>query len=109
MPATWRSLFGDAAGTARFRRSFNRPTNLGADEQVYLILDGIGGRADISLNGNHLAVVVETMFSAEFEVTRLLEPSNVLLIELAFDPAEHPDRPGGLWAPVALEIRGPEA
>jgi hypothetical protein len=109
MPATWQSLFGDAAGRARFRRRFNRPTNLDADERVFLVFDGISGAAEISLNGHGLGAVTGAAFSAEFEATPLLEPANVLLVELVFNPADHPEQPGGLWAPVALEIRGGQA
>jgi beta-galactosidase/beta-glucuronidase len=105
MPATWQSLFGDAPGRARFRRRFNQPTNLDADERVDIVFDGVSGAAEISLNGHSLGTVAGAAFSARFETTALLESANVLLVELAFTPADHPEQPGGLWAPVALEIR----
>ena len=107
MPAAWQSLFGDAAGIARFRRRFNRPTNLDADERVFLVFDGLAGRASLSLNGDALGSVEAAACPAEFDVTPRLAARNTLTVEVVFDPAHHPGRPGGLWAPVALEIRRP--
>jgi hypothetical protein len=107
MPATWQSLFGDAAGTARFRRRFNRPTNLDPDERVFLVFGGLAGWVRVSLNGAELGSLSAGHDPAEFDVTPRLAPRNTLDVEVTFDPAAVAGRPGGLWAPVALEIRGP--
>ncbi|HUG94317.1 MAG TPA: hypothetical protein VML55_26035 [Planctomycetaceae bacterium] len=105
MPAPWEALFGDAAGTARFRRRFNRPTNLDPQERVFIVFDGIGGQANVSLNARCVGTVAEAAPAAEFDVTAVLESRNVLIVDVAFNPAERPQQPGGLWAAVALEIR----
>jgi hypothetical protein len=106
MPTTWQSLFGDTAGTARFRRRFHRPTNLDPDERVFLVFDGIGGRAEIRLNGRQFSSIDAAACPAGFDVTALLAPRNELTVDVVFDPDKVPGQPGGLWAPVALEIRG---
>lgn len=105
MPADWRSMFGDASGTVRFRRRFHRPTNLEEHERVFIVFDGLGGTASVAVNGQQLGTVHSPQHSAEFEITRRLEPSNILTVEVEFDAAVRRDDRGGLWGPVALEVR----
>lgn len=108
MPAEWRTSFGSAAGTARFRRRFNRPTNLDADERVFVVLDGVGGTGEARLDDRRLGTVDGAQGSAAFDVTDLLKPANELVVELEFDPAVDESVRGGLWGPVAIEIRRAE-
>lgn len=105
LPAEWRSVFGSSAGTVRFRRRFGRPTNLDPDERVDLVFDGVGGAVRVLLNGQPLGLIRDTDAAARFDVTTLLQPRNEVTVDVAFDPSRHPDKPGGLWAAVALEIR----
>lgn len=105
LPASWQALFGAVPGRARLRRRFHRPTNLDPHEHVFIVFDGIGGTAEISVNGHHLGTVADGPERQGFDITSLLQPANDLFVEITFDAESSADRPGGLWAPVALEIR----
>jgi hypothetical protein len=108
MPIDWRSVFGEQAGRARLRRKFHKPTNLDADERVFIVFDGIGGRGEVRLGDQVLGQVDETVSTASFEITAALQPANELLVDLEFDPSRHLEMAGGLWGPVAIEIRTAE-
>jgi beta-galactosidase/beta-glucuronidase len=108
MPIDWRSVFGEQAGRVVLRRKFHKPTNLDADETVFVVFDGISGRGDVRLDDQILGPVEETVTTLSFEITALLQPTNELLVELDFDPHRNPDTDGGLWGPVAIEIRSTE-
>ena len=108
MPSEWRSEFGDIAGTVRFCRHFNKPTNLDADESVFIVLTGFGGEGTASLNGTQLGTIADGESQAEFDITRHLKQGNQLALEIEFDPGSNVTRPGGLWGPVVLEIRSPD-
>lgn len=105
MPIDWRSLFGDRVGKVRFRRRFGCPTNLEPHERVFLVFDGIGGEAQVTLNDRPLGAIAAEKDTAEFEVTGLLNWRNQMTVDIDFDPARSPGRPGGLWAAVVLEMR----
>ena len=105
MPASWQSIFGDVSGTVRFLRRFGRPTNLESDERVFIVFDGVGGSADIAVNDRKLGKFADPDRGIGFEVTNLLQESNQLVVELEFDVERAGGKPGGLWAPVAIEIR----
>ncbi len=105
LPADWQSLFADRAGTVRFLRRFHCPTNLESHERVFIVFDGIRGSGQVGLNGDILGAIDLDTPQAEFDVTSQLKPANELTVELSFDPAKDTDQPGGLWKPVALEIR----
>ena len=105
MPASWQTLFGDEPGRAEFRRKFNLPTNLEAHEHVWIVFDGIRGEVAVSLNGQRLGQIADSVATAEFEITRHLRLNNELIVELSFGGADLVSEPGGLWGPVALEIR----
>lgn len=104
MPCEWRGLFGDVAGTAVFSRNFHRPTNLDPHERVVIVFTGIGGVGRVNLNEETLVQFGESPRPVEVDVTDFLKPFNVLEIDLRFDPDSDPT-PGGLFAPVVLEIR----
>lgn len=107
MPCDWQSIFGSAAGRVRFSRRFHRPTNLTADDRVKISFDGVGGAATVSMNDHPLGGVQNNTSTVSFDVTELLGPSNMLVVEVSFVPAEH-TAPGGLWGSVAVEIHSPE-
>ena len=102
MPATWQSLFDARAGSARFRRRFHRPTNLGARERVMLVFNGVGGSGQVALNEEPVGPVGGNALPERFDVTARLLPTNELTVEIEYDPAS--GEPGGLWGTVALEI-----
>jgi hypothetical protein len=103
MPAAWRELFGEEAGSARFRRRFNRPTNLGPHQRVSVVLQDVAGDVAMRING-HPVAAAKARERTVFDVTERLEDYNLLEVEVTFDPAQHPQSPGGLWQPVLLEI-----
>lgn len=104
MPADWQSVFGERPGTARFTRQFHRPTNLEWHDRVLVAFDGVSGSARVSLNGKTLGAI-DAPGPARFLVTELLCFYNELSVEIQFDPAGQGKTPGGLWGPVAIEIR----
>lgn len=103
MPASWQSAFGNVSGTIRFRRRFQRPTNLDENERVHIAFEGIGGEASIAVNDNSIGSQSDTAETISFDVTELLERSNELSVELTFTP-DDASTLGGLYKPVALEI-----
>lgn len=109
MPMSWRELFGAESGRVEFRRKFNMPTNLEAHEHVWIVFDGIGGESTVSVNRELLGHIAADQSNAEFEITSLLNVHNELCVALSFDPARVPPELGGLWGPVALEIRFDDA
>lgn len=107
LPADWRTLFGERAGRARFVRRFNRPTNLDADERVWIVLSDVGGPVTLRVNGEPVEPVPAVDPSkSNFDITSRLQPHNELEIEIEFDPSADPAAPGGLWRPVTIEIHG---
>lgn len=105
LPATWQDSLGREAGEASFRRTFNRPTNLESHEHVWIVLHEIGMHARFRLNGIELGSTKPEDGLIEFELTEHLQLHNELVIVLCSGQPLSTDRPQGLWAPVALEIR----
>lgn len=102
-PLDWGALFGPTAGVARFARSFQAPTNLDADERVWLSFAGLGGEGQISLNSHVLQDVTAQSSSLAVDITERLQQRNRLEIELRFDPITALGR-GGIYGEVALMI-----
>jgi beta-galactosidase/beta-glucuronidase len=106
LPANWQTIFdGSSCGCAEFRRRFNQPTNLEAHEHVWIVFQGVRGAGWVSLNGQRLGGIEFGDETAEFEITPHLAQHNELVVQLTFDVGSPLDQPGGLWGPVALEIR----
>lgn len=102
LPADWQECFGEFRGRVRYERHFNRPTNLDPEERVYVVFEEIGGQASVQLNETDLGIAGNKPGPFEFEIKDLLQQRNLLCVEVEF-LAEN--EPGGLWAPVAIEIR----
>jgi hypothetical protein len=60
----------------------------------------------VSTNGQFVGKIELPTGIARFEITSLLRVNNELLIELEFTNFDAGAPPGGLRAPVALEIHG---
>ena len=105
LPAIWQTIFGDQTGQAEFRRKFNQPTNLQAHEHVWIVFQGVSGAGQVGINGQWLGGIDRDGTTAEFEITLHLAMHNELVVQLTFDVGGPPDQLGGLWGPVALEIR----
>jgi hypothetical protein len=115
MPADWGQTLGnDFRGRVRYVRRFGRPTNLAADQRVWLVCDGADLRGTASLNGRPLGDVDGYRVPSRFEVTTRLEERNELAIVVELPPLDYsaeqaarPDRaglPGGVIGEVRLEI-----
>ena len=103
MPSSVQETFGNMSGRVIFRRRFQRPTNLDSNERVHIAFDGIGGRADVAVNGKTLGSLSNNSETVSFDMTEVLEHSNELSVDLTIvwdDDVE----PGGLFQPVAVEI-----
>lgn len=83
-----------------YRRSFNRPTGLAADDRVWLAIDPCAASAiEILINGIsiHQSAADQPI---RVDITRHLEPANQLVLQLAGDPAGQ----AHLAGPVHLQI-----
>ena len=109
MPQGWRELFGDVGGTARFQRKFHRPSNLEPHERVFLVFKGIRGQSRISLNRSLIGEFVATGDAIEVDISSRMHSFNLIDVEIAFEPAQQPTLPGGLFGVVALDIRWDES
>ena len=103
MPASIQEAFGTMSGRVVFRRRFQRPTNLDSNERVHIAFDGIGGRADVSVNGETLGSLANYAETVSFDMTDVLEHSNELTVDLTITWDDDVE-PGGLFKPVAIEI-----
>jgi hypothetical protein len=84
----------------RFRRRFGRPRRIDSHERVWLIGEGLTGRAAFQVNGRRLGSHGGDAGPFAFRVTEFLGERNELTVEL-----ESSDAAGGLWGDVALEVR----
>lgn len=109
LPADWRSLFEETAGTVTFSRNFNRPTNLDDDERVRVVFDGLGGVATVRVNGHALGSVCDIRQTVGFDVTDLLEPANRLEVILTVSDPANASPPQGLHGLVGIEISSENA
>jgi len=108
MPSSIEDAWGAVSGRVRFRRRFQKPTNLEPHERVHIAFDGLGGDATVTLNDDPLARLSDVTEPCSFEVTDHLGPTNILQVDLLWTSVEgpHPDGPnrGGLWGAVGIEI-----
>lgn len=103
-------LSAEAAPGVRCSRRFNAPSNLDADERVWLLCDAIEHRARFTLNGHSLGMVEGPQAQPRLDLTDHLQPHNQLVveIELAVDDVAPTEigplgLPGGVGE-VRLEI-----
>ncbi len=103
LPGDWRKLFGNLSGTATFRRSFHRPSNLDVKDRVLIhIPQGTGDLTDFSVNSKPLEPI--SLDPLKFDVTSELIDFNQIQFSLSFEPEQFPEVPGGLWETVFVEI-----
>jgi len=75
----------DAVGTFRCVRHFNKPTGLEGGERVWLAIERCSGPASVSLNGGGVGQAFRLSpgdAPVRFDITRLLQPRNKLVIEV---------------------------
>lgn len=109
LPQSWQDLFGSnpTGDTATFARWFHCPTNLVLEDEIAIVLMGVNGNGRAWINDFPMGE-----FTARSETVRLpvkldqLRHRNRLRIELEWPGG---DAPGGLYDPVAIEIRSETA
>ncbi|HEV3416226.1 MAG TPA: hypothetical protein VG056_05420 [Pirellulales bacterium] len=100
-----------APDRVRYTRRFGLPTNLGSLQKVWVVVEGDERSGEIALNGEPLGRISGDSKRSEFDVTRLLAPRNVLVLEIELPPDEPgaapPERPRREPSPAAMigEIR----
>ena len=96
LPANWDAVLPGFRGTVRYTRRFGKPTNLEAQERVWLVVNDVAGSVTVILNG-------EKVPDTFFDITDRLRERNLLQIDVTqMDPGQ----PAGLVGEVRLEIRG---
>src|SRR5262249_20137167 len=101
MPAQWGEVGLEGhAGTVRFRRRFGLPRQLDDWERVWLVCQGLTGRASWSLNGKPVRPGIGGEDLLEAEITSLLRERNELAVGLQPGSADR-----FVWEELALEIR----
>ena len=68
--------------TVRCTRPFNTPTNLAADERVWLLCDAVEYRAHFELNGRSLGTIAGHRPQPRINLTESLATHNTLVIEV---------------------------
>jgi hypothetical protein len=109
LPADWSGVCGaDFRGCVRLRRRFHWPARLMPRERVWLVLEEVTDAAVVRLNEEVLGEFTAADAPRAFDVTDVLEPTNVLLVDVTYSP----DGPGGtlhavggLTGEVRLEVR----
>jgi beta-galactosidase/beta-glucuronidase len=109
LPASWQDVFGNFRGRVRFRRCFHPPTNVEADDRLFIVFDAIGGDGLVRLNGSFLGKTAAHGSRTNLEVTGRLRANNELEIDVEYAGFDAAPQVGGLFAPVALEIRSPRS
>lgn len=94
-----------AAGGACWRRTFHRPTGLGPQRRVWMVIEPVAGTGSVSLNGCPLGPLSGGHAASRFDVSDRLLPRNEMAIVLQTEPPAETSRgkpPGGVF----LEIEG---
>jgi len=129
VPAPWQAQFDDLrdrGGLAWYRRTFEVPPAWTDGQSVVLHFGAADYFAEVWLNGVFLGTHEGGYLPFEFEVNRLLDETNTLLVRVtdpSDNPKKYPDMPfseiphgkqswygqtSGLWQSVWLERRSPE-
>ncbi|MGI9455564.1 MAG: glycosyl hydrolase 2 galactose-binding domain-containing protein [Aeoliella sp.] len=103
MPADWSLTLGkDFHGVVRYRRTFHSPTGLEAGQGVWLVVEGVRSRAEVSLNDHQLAATCG-LAAERSPIEHLLSQTNHLIIDVEHMPTD--EGCGGLSGEVRLEIQ----
>ena len=104
-PEDWPHVVGKRIGTLKLTRRFHAPTNLDADEEVFVVLSGVFGAGDVTLNGQPLGAFDLTETTWEFRLPHDLPRFNELAVVLTWPERTSESHPTGLYDVVLLEIR----
>ncbi len=129
VPGHWQSEpgFASSDGPVFYRHRFTMETP-GGGQRAWLVFDGIFYQSDVWLDGSYLGDTEGYFFPHAFDVTSALgaRPDHMLALEVVCDrPARRAANraltgvfgrwdcidpaynPGGIWAPVKIEVSGP--
>lgn len=99
LPVTQEAFTPFRGRQVRLSRQFQKPTGLGIAERVWLVFEPVWSPGKILLNGEDLGHFSEAHQPREWDITALIQPRNLLVVE-RFEV--------GMLTPVALEIRSPD-
>jgi beta-mannosidase len=115
IPGFWNAALDGLRGRVRWRRPFHGPRALDPNERLWLVFEGADYFARVHLNGRELGAHRGMFDPFEFDVTEQIESHNELVAEIDCPAESFAARPslvrpesgsaGGLWRPVALEVR----
>jgi len=87
-----------------WQRRFNRPTGLGPRDSVFLMVEGLGLRGSIAINGEQLGGLSGEGEPQRFEVTDKLDLHNTVCLTLDTPRPTDAQTPSVPPADVCLEI-----
>jgi hypothetical protein len=105
LPLQWAELVDFGARRVRLSRRFHRPTNLGPNDQVSVVVHDLPAGAQVGLNGTILEQQIPPPTKESVFGTPQLEPTNLLSVE--FDVSTRSAAGDGTWGEVALLISSP--
>jgi beta-mannosidase len=104
MPSRWEeTVLADYRGTIRCLRRFHWQKPLDANERLFLVVSAADYRAEVTLNENFLGGHEGAFDPFEFEITALVQASNLLRMDVVGQTTQEPSH--GLWGTVFLEVR----
>lgn len=129
VPGHWQDdpVFATSDGPLLYRTSFGHPLTR-PGQRAWLVLEGVFYQSDVWLDGSYLGDTEGYFFPHQFDVTAALAarsehtlgvevtcappPSRTAKVALTgvfgdWDCIDHSFNPGGIWAPVKLELTGP--
>lgn len=104
-PDDWPGFVGARGGGVELTRTFSAPSNLDADEGVFVVLTGVLGTGTIRLNDVVIGTFTEERRSWEFAIPQPMPFFNVLTITVRFPPPTAAVPQVGVNGDVVLEIR----
>jgi hypothetical protein len=114
LPGDWSSALGENfSGSVLFTRAFRCPESLASAARVWLTIEEVEWQATTKLNGQALGNVVGDLLRedaqdqtcpARFDITKLLQPSNLLAITVTSRPQMTDEGQLGYLGLVRLEI-----
>lgn len=114
LPGDWNSILGeDYQGSVLFTRNFRCPQAISAALQVFLEIEDANRQATVEINNQRLGEVISSQLSAvdaaqrcpaSFDITRLLQPSNVLAVTVESSPQNEGVKRSGHLGLVRLAI-----
>lgn len=108
-PEGWPVFVQNVAGRVRLSRRFHAPTNVAADELVFVVLTGVCGNGEVFVNGTLIGRFAAERIAWEFLIPFELPFANELSIVVSYSTPSAAQPRVGVYDVVALEIRTAEA